>query len=133
MALPFGALAGRIAASDVALQQRSAQDLGDRWKLLSQPQPTWAEGQFGKSAQAFACLHISASLHQNRPFGASANLMGCEFPPTLFIQKGGKYVCEVPGSCRVTRKSTTRVPGWFCLPMEAGCISRATMGASGRF
>src|ERR1700683_2560003 len=103
MALPFGALAGRIAASDVALQQRSAQDLGDRWKLLSQPQPTLAEGQFGKSAQAFACLHISASLHQNRPFGASANLMGCEFPPTLFIQKGGKYVCEVPERLRYWR------------------------------
>src|SRR5580658_8866862 len=98
MALPFGALAGGIAASDVALHQRSAQDLGDRRKLFSQPQPTLAKGQFGKSAQAFACLHISASLHQNRPFGASANLMGCEFPPTSFIQKGEKRLCEVPAS-----------------------------------
>jgi len=96
MPLPFGTLAGGIAAGDVALYQRAAQDLGHRRQLFGQTLPALTEGQFRESAQTAACLHISASLHQNQPLGASANLTRCEFPPTLYIQKGKKCLCEVP-------------------------------------
>ena len=46
MSLPSGAPAGCIAAGDVPLHQRAAQDFGDGRELLRQAFPALAQGQF---------------------------------------------------------------------------------------
>src|SRR6185295_11226366 len=95
MPLAASALTGRVPAGHMSLHQRSPQNVGHRWKLFGQTLPPLAEGQFGKPVQSATCLHLSASLHQNRPLVEDANLPGCEFPPTSLIQKEIELLCEV--------------------------------------
>lgn len=96
MPLPFGALAGRIPAGDVSLDQRAAQGFSDRRKLLGQTLPALAQSQFRKPFEPNACFHLSASIHQNALFSASANFQTCEFPPTSLIRREIELACEVP-------------------------------------
>src|SRR6266853_1285537 len=97
--MPFalGAFARRISAGYIPLDQGSPQYVGDRGKLFGQTLPTPAQGQFGKPAESVTCLHLSASLHQNRRSAPDANPPACESPPIPLIQKGIKLLCEVPG------------------------------------
>ena len=110
MPLPLGTLAGRIPAGDIAFHQGATEDLGDRRELFGQTLPALAEGEFGDAPESTTCLHISASIHQNRGLRASANLLRCEFPPTVLIQKERKLACEVPagGAAGGPRPSSCR-------------------------
>src|SRR6516165_5199459 len=79
MPLASGALAGRIPAGDVSLDQRAAQRFSDRRKLLGQTLPALAQSQFRKSLEPATCLHLSASIHQNALPSASANFRAANF------------------------------------------------------
>jgi hypothetical protein len=71
--LASSALAGGIATGHASFHQRSAQGLGEGRELLGQTLPALAQRQFGKPAESPTCLHLSASLNQNRPIFADAN------------------------------------------------------------
>ena len=68
MLLASSALATRIPAGDVSLDQRAAQGFSDRRKLLGQTLPALAQSQLRKPFEPATCLHLSASIHQNAPY-----------------------------------------------------------------
>src|SRR6516225_6926462 len=99
MPLTSGALAGRIPAGDVSLDQRAAQGFSDRRKLLRQTLPAMAQSQFRKPLELATCLHLSASIPKNGLPFASANFQTCEFPPTSRVRKEIELACETPAAC----------------------------------
>src|SRR6516165_4501450 len=103
MPLASGALAGRIPASDVALDQRATQGFSDRRKLLGQTLPALAQSQFRKPLEPATCLHLSASIHQNALPFCKGEFKTCEFPPTSLIRKEIELACETPGGLQWTR------------------------------
>ena len=85
MPLPLGALAGWVAAGHIAFDQRTAQRLGNRRKLMRESLSALAERQFGESGQLATCLHLNASIRQHSSPNANANLLECESPPMYLI------------------------------------------------
>jgi hypothetical protein len=89
-------LAVRVAASQIALHQGSAQHFSERGQESGQALATIPQGEFGESGKFLSFRHLAARIIQPNRKNANANLANANFPFILLSYLNINPACEVP-------------------------------------